>query len=171
MMWSPAHDLAISLVTLLHWPLAAVGSGRGYYRGEPPGAAVAAARRAGSPWSEQMDRKMLRFVEKRGIRTDQTPPARTEVLPARGEESKPVARPCRGLGGQGVRHFFRGGTAEKKNTHNFVLVEFVALAHARKYPRHIALPFVADIATHTKYRGSLGYCPIFPKSSQLAPSF
>ena len=39
---------------------------------------------------------MLRFVEKRGIRTDQTPPARTEVLSARGEESKPVAHPCRG---------------------------------------------------------------------------
>ena len=38
--------------------------GRGYYRGEPSGAAVAAAHRAGSPWSEQMDRKMLRFVEK-----------------------------------------------------------------------------------------------------------
>ena len=27
----------------LHWPLAAVGVGRGYYRGEPSGAAVAAA--------------------------------------------------------------------------------------------------------------------------------
>ena len=36
-----------------------------------------------------------------------------------------------------------------KNTHNYVPVEFVALAHARKYPRHIALSFVADIATHT----------------------
>ncbi len=35
-----------------------------------------------------------------------------------------------------------------KLTHNYVLVEFVALAHARKYPRHIALSFVADIATH-----------------------
>jgi len=35
-----------------------------------------------------------------------------------------------------------------KVTHNYVLVEFVALAHARKYPRHIALSFVADIATH-----------------------
>ena len=104
MMWSPAHDLAIGLVTLLHWPLAAVGAGRGYYRGEPPGAAVAAARRAGSPWSEQMDRKMLRFVEKRGIRTDKTPPARTEVLSARGEESKPVAHPCRGPGGQAGDH-------------------------------------------------------------------
>ena len=33
----------------LHWPLAAAGVGRGYYRGEPSGAAVAAARRAGSP--------------------------------------------------------------------------------------------------------------------------
>ena len=92
--------------------------------------------------------RVRRFVEKRGIRTDKTPPARTEVLPARGEESKPVAHPCRGLGGQGGRYFFRGGTAEKKNTHNSVLVEFVALAHARKYPRHIALSFVADIATH-----------------------
>ena len=115
MMWSPAHDLAIGLVTLLHWPLAAVGAGRGYYRGEPPGAAVAAVRRAGSPWSEQMDRKMLRFVEKRGIRTDKTPPARTEVLSARGEESKPVAHPCRGLGGQErvVTHLARGGNRRK----------------------------------------------------------
>src|SRR5512135_1620763 len=109
MMWSPAHDLAIGLVTLLHWPLAAAGAGRGYYRGEPPGAAVAAARRAGSPWSKQMDRKMLRFVEKRGIRTDKTPQARTEVLSARGEESKPVAHPCRGPGGQAGDHQKRQG--------------------------------------------------------------
>ena len=36
----------------------------------------------------------------------------------------------------------------RKITHNYVLVEFVALAHARRYPRHIALSFVADIATH-----------------------
>src|SRR5271157_4139417 len=111
-----------------HWPLEAWV----HYRGEPSGAAVAAARRAGSPWPEQMDRKMLRFVEKRGVRTDKTkrlqrgqkccqrldsrfhylskcavncldkseqrgvptdktPRARTEVLSARGEESKPVA--------------------------------------------------------------------------------
>jgi len=35
-----------------------------------------------------------------------------------------------------------------KITHNYVLVEFVALAHARGYPRHIALSFVADLATH-----------------------
>ncbi len=123
--------------------------GRGYYRGEPSGAAVAAARRAGSPWSEQMDRKMLRFVEKtrnshrekrpqrgqkccqrldlrfhylnkcavncldksepRGVPTDKTPPARTEVLSARGEESKPVAHPCRGLGGQAGDHQKRQG--------------------------------------------------------------
>ena len=48
----------------LHWPLVAVGVGRGYDRGEPSGAAVAAARRAASPLPEQMDRKMLRFVEK-----------------------------------------------------------------------------------------------------------
>src|SRR5208337_5679544 len=74
-----------------HWPLAAVGVGRGYDLGEPSGAAVAAARRAVSPWPEQIDRKMLRFVEKRGVPTDKTPPARTEVLSARGEESKPVA--------------------------------------------------------------------------------
>src|SRR5208337_4749127 len=97
----------------LHWPLAAVRVGRGYDRGEPSGAVVAAARRAASPWPEQMARKMLRFVEIRGIRTDKylnkcsvnclaksehrgvptdkTPPARTKVLSARGEESKPVA--------------------------------------------------------------------------------
>ena len=56
----------------LHWPLAAGGVGRGYNRGELSGAAVAAARRAGSPCPEQMDRKMLRFVEKRGVRTDKT---------------------------------------------------------------------------------------------------
>ena len=93
----------------LHWPLAAVGVGRGYDRGEPSGAAVAAARRAGSPWPEQMDRKMLRFVEKRGIRTDKTPRARTEVLSARGEESKPVAHPCRGPGGQAGDHQKRQG--------------------------------------------------------------
>jgi len=93
-----------------------------------------------------MDRKMLRFVEKRGIRTDQTPPARTEVLPARGEESKPVAHPCRGLGGhKAAVTFFEAEPL--KNTHNYVLVEFVASAHARRYPRHIALSFVADLAT------------------------
>jgi hypothetical protein len=121
-----------------------------HYRGEPSGAAVAAARRAGSPWPEQMDRKMLRFVEKRGVRTDKTkrlqrgqkccqrldsrfhylskctvncldkseqrwvptdktPPARTEVLSARGEESKPVAHPCRGPGGQAGDHQQRQG--------------------------------------------------------------
>jgi hypothetical protein len=34
-----------------------------------------------------------------------------------------------------------------KITHNYVLVEFVASAHARRYPRHIALSFVADLAT------------------------
>jgi uncharacterized protein len=50
-----------------------------------------------------------------------------------------------------VRHhdaitYFEAGPL--KITHNYVLVEFVALAHARKYPRHIALSFVADIATH-----------------------
>ena len=39
---------------------------------------------------------MLRFVEIRGIRTDKTPPARTEVLSARGEESKPSPTPAGG---------------------------------------------------------------------------
>ncbi len=34
------------------------------YLGKSSGFAVAAARRAGHPWPEQMDRKMLRFVEK-----------------------------------------------------------------------------------------------------------
>ena len=97
-----------------------------------------------------MDRKMLRFVEKRGVRTDKTkrlqrgqkccqrldlrfhylskcavscldkseqrwvptdktPLARTEVLSARGEESKPVAHPCRGPGGQAGDHQQRRG--------------------------------------------------------------
>ena len=52
---------------------------------------------------------MLRFVEKRGIPTDKTPPARTEVLSARGEESKPVAHPSRGPGGQAGDHQKRQG--------------------------------------------------------------
>ena len=52
---------------------------------------------------------MLRFVEKRGIPTDKTPPARTEVLSARGEELKPVAHPCRGPGGQAGDHQKRQG--------------------------------------------------------------
>lgn len=41
-----------------------------------------------------------------------------------------------------------------KITHNYVLVEFVALAHARRYPRHTALTFVADIAPHPISRWS-----------------
>ena len=36
-------------------------------RGEPPGSTALAARRAGYPWTEQMDRKMLRNVEIRGV--------------------------------------------------------------------------------------------------------
>jgi hypothetical protein len=113
------------------------------------GAAVAAARRAGSPY-EQMDRKMLRFVEKcgvrtdktkrlqrgqkccqrldlrfhylskctvncldksehRGVQTDQTARAWTEVFSAHGEESKPVAHPCRGPGGKAGDHQQRQG--------------------------------------------------------------
>ncbi len=35
--------------------------------GGSSGSAIDAARRAGYPWTEQMDRKMLRFVEKRGV--------------------------------------------------------------------------------------------------------
>src|SRR5208282_3268562 len=35
--------------------------------GESSGSTVDAARRAGYPWPEQMDRKMLRNVEKRGV--------------------------------------------------------------------------------------------------------
>src|SRR5271165_1098288 len=42
--------------------------------------------------------------EQCGVQTDQTHPARTEVLSARGEESKPVAHPCRGPGGQAGDH-------------------------------------------------------------------
>ena len=105
----------------LHWPLAAVGVGRGYDRGEPPRAAVAAARRAGSPWPEQMDRKMLRFVEKtRNSHRQNAPSADRSVVrpPAAscyyqrkrsGEESKPVAHPCRGPGGQAGDHQQRQG--------------------------------------------------------------
>src|SRR5208282_3503700 len=47
--------------------------------------------------------------EQRGVQTDKTPPARTEVLSARGEESKPVAHPCRGPGGQAGDHQQRQG--------------------------------------------------------------
>src|SRR5208337_238639 len=47
--------------------------------------------------------------EQRGVQTDKTPPARTEVLSARGEESKPVAHPCRGPGGQAGDHQKRQG--------------------------------------------------------------
>src|SRR5271166_5761633 len=153
----------------LHWPLAAVGVGGGYYRGEPSGAAVAAARRAGSPWSEQMDRKMLRFVEKRGIRTDQTPPARTEVLSVRGEESKPVAHPCRGLGGQGGCHFFRGGTAEKHPQFRAGRIRHIGPCSKISSPHRAFLR--RRYRNPPQYRGGLGYWPIFPKSSQLAPSF
>ncbi|HKM55137.1 MAG TPA: hypothetical protein VJY33_17135 [Isosphaeraceae bacterium] len=36
----------------------------------------------------------------------------------------------------------------RKVTHNCVLMEFVALAQARKYPGDVSLSFVADIATY-----------------------
>src|SRR5271165_5916394 len=74
----------------LPWPLAAVGVGRGYDLGEPSGAAVAAARRAGSPWSEQMDRKMLRLVEKtRNSHRQNAPSADRSVVSAgRGIEAR-----------------------------------------------------------------------------------
>jgi predicted nucleic acid-binding protein len=42
--------------------------------------------------------------------------------------------------------YFEAGL--RKVTHNYVLVEFVALAQARKYPRDVSLSFVADVATH-----------------------
>jgi hypothetical protein len=38
-----------------------------HYLGGSSGSAIDAARRAGSPWPEQMARKMLRNVEKRGV--------------------------------------------------------------------------------------------------------
>ena len=47
--------------------------------------------------------------EQRWVSTDKTPLARTEVLSARGEESKPVAHPCRGPGGQAGDHQQRQG--------------------------------------------------------------
>lgn len=34
--------------------------------------------------------------------------------------------------------------ADQKLTHNYVLAEFVALAHARKLPRQVVLQFVTD---------------------------
>ena len=58
-----------------------------------------------------MYRKLPRLdkSEQRGVQTDKTTPARTEVLSARGEESKPVAHPCRGPGGQAEDHQKRQG--------------------------------------------------------------
>src|SRR5271157_2259043 len=58
-----------------------------------------------------MYRKLPRLdqSEQRGVQTDQTPPARTEVLSARGEESKPVAHPCRGPSDQAGDHQQRQG--------------------------------------------------------------
>ena len=47
--------------------------------------------------------------EQRWVPTDKTPLARTEVLSARGEESKPLAHPCRGPGGQAGDHQQRQG--------------------------------------------------------------
>src|SRR5208283_5628417 len=45
----------------------------------------------------------------RGSNRQNATPARTEVLSARGEESKPVAHPCRGPGGQAGDHQKRQG--------------------------------------------------------------
>src|SRR5271166_4648219 len=58
-----------------------------------------------------MYRKLPRLdkSEQRGVQTNQPPPARTDVLSARGEESKPVAHPCRGPGGQAGDHQKRQG--------------------------------------------------------------
>ena len=55
------------------------------------------------------------------------------------------------LGSAELRHrdavtYFDAGL--RKVTHNYVLMEFVALAQARKYPRDVSLSFVAGIATH-----------------------
>src|SRR5271166_609079 len=43
--------------------------------GESSGAADVVARRAGYPWPEQMARKMLRFVEKRGVHAARNGPS------------------------------------------------------------------------------------------------
>src|SRR5271166_4979724 len=43
--------------------------------GESSGSTVAAARRAAYPWSEQMARKMLRNVEKRGVQAARNAPS------------------------------------------------------------------------------------------------
>jgi len=45
--------------------------------GESSGSAVAAARRAEYQWTEQMSRKMLRNVEKRGVQTAENGPSET----------------------------------------------------------------------------------------------
>ncbi len=46
-----------------------------YYIGESLGSATLAARRAGYPWTEQMNRKMLRNVEKRGVQAARNGPS------------------------------------------------------------------------------------------------
>ena len=48
-----------------------------YYLGESSGSAVAAVRRAEYPWTEQMARKMLRNVEKRGVQAARNGPSET----------------------------------------------------------------------------------------------
>src|SRR5208337_806489 len=65
----------------LHWPLATVGVGRGDYLGEPSGAAIDAACRAGHPWTEQMDRTMSRNVWKTRSSSSQKRPGLTGHSP------------------------------------------------------------------------------------------
>src|SRR5208283_6054070 len=59
-----------------------------------------------------MYRKLPRQIRAtRGSNRQNATPARTEVLSERGEESKPVAHPCRGPGGQAGDHQKRQGHA------------------------------------------------------------
>jgi len=47
-----------------------------HYLGESSGFAIDAERRAGYPWTEQMSRKMLRNVEKRGVHAARNGPGK-----------------------------------------------------------------------------------------------
>src|SRR5208337_1713250 len=70
-------------------------------RGESSGSAALAARRAGYPWPEQMDRKMSRNAE---FTQPETPRARTEVLAAR-QSGFPLY--CARLGHGRARQFLK----------------------------------------------------------------
>jgi len=78
-----------------------------HYPGKSSGAAVAAARRAGYPWTEQMARKMLRNVEKRGVQAARNGPS---------EDSKCWQRIELGI--HGLRSWSRNWSRKVRATRN-----------------------------------------------------